>query len=128
MVAFLLPEGREEDMVCSHRRLWAGAFAHRLGVTTQVDNKLDVVSTYPNVSQLLNIARETCRLEFGRIQGVSEQVRREFGVNLMTGKVDAVELAQKTMRAPTLDQMLKGYKEYRAKKLNSVGVDSVRVG
>lgn len=87
-----------------------------------------MVSTYPNVSQLLNIARETTRLEFGRIQGVTEQVRREFGVNLMTGKVNAIELAQKTMRAPSLDQMLKGYKEHKAKKSNSIGVDSVRVG
>lgn len=46
----------------------------------------------------------------------------------MTGKVNAIELAQKTMRAPSLDQMLKGYKEHKAKKSNSIGVDSVRVG
>lgn len=46
----------------------------------------------------------------------------------MTGKVNAIELAQKTMRAPSLDQMLKGYKEHKAKKSNSIGVDSVRAG
>lgn len=46
----------------------------------------------------------------------------------MAGKVNAVELAQKTMRAPTLDQMLQGYKESKVKKSNSIGVDLVKAG
>ncbi|MFO5701862.1 hypothetical protein ACLBSN_32355, partial [Klebsiella pneumoniae] len=32
---------------------------------------LDIVSTYPNVSQILNIARETCVMEFSMMEGIS---------------------------------------------------------
>jgi len=67
---------------------------------------LDIVSTYPNVSQILNIARETTVMEFSAIQGVSEHWRREAGVNLTAGRVNSVEITQKLMSAPRMDTML----------------------
>ena len=67
---------------------------------------LDIVSTYPNVSQILNIARETTVMEFSAIQGVSELWRREAGVNLTAGRVNCVEITQKVMSAPRMDTML----------------------
>jgi hypothetical protein len=77
---------------------------------------LDIVSTYPNVSQLLNIARETCVMEFCRMRGISEEHRREVGVNLTGGKTNAVEICQKILGAPTLDQMLGMMEDHLAKK------------
>jgi hypothetical protein len=77
---------------------------------------LDIVSTYPNVSQILNIARETCVMEFCQIQGITEAVRREFGVNLTGGRVNAVEMAQKVLGAPAFDTMLDAYLAHKAKK------------
>lgn len=67
---------------------------------------LDIVSTYPNVSQILNISRETTVMEFSAMKGVSEHHRREAGVNLTAGKVNSIELTQKIMGAPRMDDML----------------------
>lgn len=75
---------------------------------------LDIVSTYPNVSQLLNIARETCVMEFSFMEGISQEYRREVGVNLTGGRTNAVEIGQKILGAPTLDQMLDAYLERKA--------------
>lgn len=70
---------------------------------------LDIVSTYPNVSQILNISRETTVMEFCGIKGVSELWRREAGVNLTAGRVNSVELTQKIMKAPRMDVMLTAF-------------------
>lgn len=74
---------------------------------------LDVRSTYPTVSQILNIGRETLAMEFSRIAGVTETTRREFGVNLLCGKTNAMELTQKTMQGVSLDEMLESYMKYK---------------
>jgi len=67
---------------------------------------LDVVSTYPNVSQLLNISRKTCVFEFSRMKGISEHHRREVGVNLTGGRVNAVEIGQKILGMPEMDELV----------------------
>lgn len=71
-----------------------------------MDNKLDVVSTYPRVSMLLDISRQTCVLEFSRIKGVKEFTRRELGVNLTGGRVNGVEICQKVLGMPQLDELV----------------------
>jgi hypothetical protein len=82
---------------------------------------LDIVSTYPNVSQLLNIARETCVMEFSRMEGVTEHHRREVGVNLTGGRVNAVEICEKILGAPTLDQLLADFETHTGKKSGGLG-------
>ena len=82
---------------------------------------LDIVSTYPNVSQLLNIARETCVMEFSRMEGINEHDRREVGVNLTGGRVNSIEICEKILKAPTLDQLLDEFNEQLGKKSNGVG-------
>ncbi|MOA62174.1 hypothetical protein D3C78_1875150 [compost metagenome] len=72
------------------------------------------MSTYPNVSQILNIARETTVMEFSAMKGIPEEHRREVGVNLTGGRVNALEICQKIMGAPKLDAMLKLYMEKKA--------------
>lgn len=74
---------------------------------------LDIVSTYPNVSQILNIARETVVMEFSALWGISEHHRREVGVNLTGCRTNALEIAQKIMKAPKLDTLLEGYLKKR---------------
>ena len=86
----------------------------RGSVTTYL--KISIVSTYPNVSQILNIARETCVMEFCMMSGITEPVRREFGVNLTGGRVNAIEMSQKVLGAPTMDAMLDAYLAFKAKK------------
>lgn len=74
---------------------------------------LDIVSTYPNVSQILNIARETVVMEFSALWGISENHRREVGVNLTGCRTNALEIAQKIFKAPKLDVLLEGYLKKR---------------
>lgn len=84
------------------------------------------MSTYPTVSQILNIGRESLTMEFSMIKGVSEYHRREFGVNLICGKVNALEIVQKTMKGVTLNQMLEGYLNSKSPKpLGSAGDDEM---
>lgn len=71
---------------------------------------LDIVATYPRVSILLNIARETCLMEFCRMQGIGELYRREVGVNLTAGRINATEIMQKILKAPKFDDLLDGFK------------------
>lgn len=70
---------------------------------------LDIVSTYPNVSQILNIARETTVMETSALQGVSDYHKRELGVNLTGCSTNVLEIGQKILRAPKLDELLAGY-------------------
>ncbi len=55
-------------------------------------------------------------MEFCMMSGVTEPVRREFGVNLTGGRVNAIELAQKVLKTPTMDTLLNAYMERKAKK------------
>jgi DNA polymerase elongation subunit (family B) len=75
---------------------------------------LDIVSTYPTVSQNLNIARETVVMEFGQMKGIPEVWRREVGVNLTGGRTNAVEICQKILKGPSMDQLLKNYLAMKA--------------
>lgn len=70
---------------------------------------LDIVSTYPNVSQILNIARETTVMETAAIQGVSDHHKRELGVNLTGCRTNVIEIAQKVLKGPRLDSVLAAY-------------------
>lgn len=85
---------------------------------------LDIVSTYPSVSQLLNIARETCVMEFSQMKGITEEHRREVGVNLTGGRVNAVEICQKILGAPSLDRLLGEFKASLGKS-DGAGLDMV---
>lgn len=70
---------------------------------------LDIVSTYPNVSQILNIARETTVMETAALQGVSDHHKRELGVNLTGCRTNVIEISQKILKGPKLDKVLAAY-------------------
>jgi hypothetical protein len=50
------------------------------------------------------------------MEGISELHRREVGVNLTGGRTNAVEICQKIMAAPALDDVLANYRASKAKK------------
>jgi hypothetical protein len=86
---------------------------------------LDIRGTYPNVSQLLNIARETCVMEFSKMQGITEEYRREVGVNLTACSMNAVEICEKILGAPPLDTLLAEFERSIGKKPDGDGLDLV---
>ncbi len=72
---------------------------------------LDVRSTYPSVSQLLNIARETIDMEFARFKGISMETRMEIGINLSGGLINSVDICKKVFKAPSFDDLLDKFKQ-----------------
>lgn len=55
-------------------------------------------------------------MEFSRIRGVSEEYRREVGVNLNAGRTNAVEICEKILGAPALDDLLTKFEAHIGKK------------
>ena len=74
---------------------------------------IDIEGTYPNVEDVMNISKETTYRELHQIQGLSEQDRREFGINLTGGVSNAVEIATKVFGLPGMFQLLEIYKNNR---------------
>lgn len=72
---------------------------------------LDVEGTYPNEEVLMNISKETTSRELCKIQGIDESVRRQVGINLSGGHVNAVEICINMYGAPTMDTLLAMFRE-----------------
>lgn len=47
------------------------------------------------------------------MEGINENDRREVGVNLTGGKTNAVEICEKILSAPSLDELLASFKAER---------------
>jgi hypothetical protein len=45
------------------------------------------------------------------MKGISDHYRREVGVNLTGGKVNAVEICEKILAAPSLDTLLESFRK-----------------
>ena len=58
---------------------------------------LDIVSTYPILGMLFNIARETAMFETCKIEGLDYHTYREFGVNLTAGVANSMVIAEKSL-------------------------------
>lgn len=74
---------------------------------------IDIEGTYPNVEDVMNISNETTYRELHQIQGLTEQERREFGINLTGGVSNAMEICCKVFGLPNMFQMLEIYKANR---------------
>lgn len=70
---------------------------------------LDITSTYPTASILLNISPETVVFEVGPIQGVTAIRRLAFGINLTSSRGNALLLAGEYLKAPSPDDFLEAY-------------------
>lgn len=74
---------------------------------------IDIEGTYPNVEDVMNISNETTYRELHAIQGIPDTKRREIGINLTGGVVNAIELCHELFEFPTLINLDKIYAEHR---------------
>lgn len=80
----------------------------RTNIRTHVGD-LDVAASYPNGGCVFNISKETTHKELCRIDGVSEAVQRQQGINLSGGHTNAVEIACGLYGLPNMETMLKSF-------------------
>jgi len=72
---------------------------------------LDVAGSYPNGGSVFNISKETTHMELCKINGVTEEMRRMQGINLSGGATNAVEFACGMYHLPTMEKLLKTFRE-----------------
>lgn len=66
---------------------------------------LDVKSSYPTSTIIMNISRETTVLELSSIVGMEEPMRYRVGLNLMAGKTNAVSHCRNVHKMPNLFEL-----------------------
>lgn len=66
---------------------------------------LDLKSAYPHGEIILNISKETTYRELCKVVGVPEKDLRRVCVNQTAARVNAVEICQDIMKAPTLEEL-----------------------
>ena len=72
----------------------------------------DIVGTYPNLGIACNVSRETTYKEVTiRMVGMTEEARRQWGINLTGGKVNSIELGTTGMGLPFPEEWLEAYDE-----------------
>lgn len=70
---------------------------------------LDIVSTYPILGMVFNIARETALFETCKIEGLDYHSYREFGVNLTAGKANSVLIAEEVFGLKGFEAQLEDF-------------------
>lgn len=58
-------------------------------------------------------------METAALQGVSDHTKRELGVNLTGSRTNAIEIAQKVLKAPRLDSLLQAYLKSKGEKVDT---------
>lgn len=76
---------------------------------------LDVAATYPTESIVFNISKKTTWMELVAIQGLTEAIRREVGINLSGGVSNAWEISTEIHNFPAPIQLLEHYEEQKRK-------------
>ena len=76
---------------------------------------IDIEGTYPNGEDIMNISKETTYRELHMIRGLSEQDRRNVGINLSGGMSNAVEICNKVLQLPALAELGEIYMRERNK-------------
>lgn len=66
---------------------------------------IDIEGTYPNGEDIMNISKETTYREMCMIRGLTESERREVGINLSGGTVNAIEICSKVLQLPALARL-----------------------
>lgn len=62
---------------------------------------LDIEGTYPHIEVAANIAKETTNRELVSIDGLNEELRREIGIDISGGPINALAIAHKVYGLPT---------------------------
>lgn len=71
---------------------------------------IDVKSSYPSTGVWMNLSQETTKWAMCRIRGVSMEEQRRAGLNLVSGKVNSVDIMVNVCNAPTAMQLLQRFK------------------
>lgn len=72
---------------------------------------LDIVSTYPILGMVFNIARETALFETCKIEGLDYFAYREFGVNLTGGKANSMVIAEEVFGLKGFEDQLDDFEK-----------------
>ncbi len=72
---------------------------------------LDFAATYPSLTIVLNISKETTFREISRIKGLGLEEYRRLSLNVTGGAINAYEISRQVYGAPTLTDMLSKFKE-----------------
>lgn len=67
---------------------------------------LDIVSTYPVLGMVFNIARETVVFESCKIEGLNYYTYREFGINLTAGMANSLIIARDVINVKSLNEVM----------------------
>lgn len=70
---------------------------------------LDVSASYPNSGAVYNLSKSTTHKELIAIEGVSETVRRQQGINLSGGITNSYEFCVDMYGLPNMDLLLKSF-------------------
>lgn len=98
LAAYLGPEP-DDDLV-------SDLAGHIVRLYTNVSD-IDVVSTYPKLQDMLNIAKETTVTELSSVEGMEEEQWRCIGIDLTGGFVNGTMVAQELLSLPNMTTMLK---------------------
>lgn len=74
---------------------------------------LDLEATYPTLGIIFNIGKEQTVLELCRVHGVTEQIKRRATLNMSAPHMNAIEIFQDILNAPTHHDLLQLYLTHR---------------
>lgn len=84
---------------------------------------IDIEGTYPNGEDIMNISKETTYRELHLIRGLTENDRRQVGINLSGGVANAVEICNKVLSLPALAELGDIYMAHKAREAEALAVD-----
>ena len=91
---------------------------------------LDIVSTYPILGMVFNIARETALFETCRIEGLGYHEYREFGINLTAGKANSMVIGEEVFGLKGFDDLLEDFEKAHnlpsTREANIKAIDNAR--
>ena len=83
----------------------------------------DLTQAYPLGSSILNQSRETRLMELCRVREGEEMDRRRAGINLTSGKVNSIEIANTFLNMPDIDEVLDAFQNRdNPSKLESIAI------
>lgn len=71
-------------------------------------------SAYPTEGYIFNIGKEQTKRELCQVVGIDEKTKRRASLNLTSPQMNALEICQDILKAPTLPDLLEAYEKDKA--------------
>ncbi len=81
---------------------------------------LDIVSSYPSFTVLLNISKATTKKEILKIGDMPKELFKNQNMNLITGRVNAISYCANMFNFPTLSELDKKIQDKKKEKFNTL--------